>query len=118
MVSFRTFYYGFPICRVLIFSAVVCCCADSRTSSIATAEPPSTLTLKSTKQQTRIIMTDKRVTMIKPVVGKVKSPAYALPESDFVYGIESKLDKEGAGEGEEQSALCILIQTSPFTIAT
>jgi hypothetical protein len=56
--------------------------------------------------------------MIKPVVGKVKSPAYALPESDFVYGIESKLDKEGAGEGEEQSALCILIQTSPFTIAT
>jgi hypothetical protein len=53
--------------------------------------------------------------MIKPVVGKVKSPAYALPESDFVYGIESKLDKEGAGEGEEQSALCILIQTSPFT---
>ena len=38
-------------------------------------------------------MADKRVTMIKPVVGKVKSPSYALPESDFVYGIESKLDK-------------------------
>lgn len=36
--------------------------------------------------------------MIKPVVGKVRSPAYALPENDFVYGIESKLDKEGAGE--------------------
>jgi len=36
--------------------------------------------------------------MIKPVVGKVKSPAYALPENDHVYGIESKLDKEGAGE--------------------
>lgn len=46
-------------------------------------------------------MADKRVTMIKPVVGKVKSPAYALPDNDFVYGIESKLDKEGAGEGEE-----------------
>ncbi|KAL7527159.1 hypothetical protein ACHAXR_001830 [Thalassiosira sp. AJA248-18] len=43
-------------------------------------------------------MADKRVTMIKPVVGKVKSPAYALPDNDFVYGIESKLDKEGAGE--------------------
>lgn len=43
-------------------------------------------------------MADKRVTMIKPVVGKVKSPSYALPEDGFVYGIESKLDKEGAGE--------------------
>ena len=40
--------------------------------------------------------------MIKPLVGKVRSPAYALPENDFVYGIESKLDKEGAGEGEKQ----------------
>ena len=39
--------------------------------------------------------------MIKPVVGKVKSPSYALPDDDFVYGIESKLDKENAGEGEE-----------------
>jgi hypothetical protein len=46
-------------------------------------------------------MSDKRVTMIKPVVGKVKSPSYALPDDDFVYGIESKLDKENAGEGEE-----------------
>ena len=36
--------------------------------------------------------------MIKPVVGKVKSPSYALPDNSFVYGIESKLDKEGAGE--------------------
>ena len=43
-------------------------------------------------------MSDKRVTMIKPVVGKVKSPSYALPDNSFVYGIESKLDKEGAGE--------------------
>lgn len=43
------------------------------------------------------------MTMIKPVVGKVKSPAYALPANDFVYGIESKLDKEGAGEGEDQN---------------
>lgn len=48
-------------------------------------------------------MTDKRVTMIKPVVGKVRSPAYALPENDFVYGIESKMDKEGAGEGERNT---------------
>ena len=46
-------------------------------------------------------MPDKRVTMIKPVVGKVKSPSYALPDDDFVYGIESKLDKENAGEGEK-----------------
>lgn len=37
--------------------------------------------------------------MIKPVVGKVKCPSYALPDNDFVYGIESKLDKENAGEG-------------------
>jgi len=47
-------------------------------------------------------MAEKRVTMIKPVVGKVKCPSYALPDNDFVYGIESKLDKEGAGEGESQ----------------
>lgn len=46
-------------------------------------------------------MADKRVTMIKPVVGKVKSPSYALPENQFVYGmVQSGLDKEGAGEGE------------------
>ena len=43
-------------------------------------------------------MTDKRVTMIKPVVGKVKSPSYALPDDDHVYGIESKIDEENAGE--------------------
>ncbi len=43
--------------------------------------------------------------MIKPVVGKVRSPAYALPENDFVYGIESKLDKEGAGEGKKQVSI-------------
>jgi hypothetical protein len=45
-------------------------------------------------------MSNKRVTMIKPVVGKVKSPSYPLPDNDFVYGIESNLDKENAGEGE------------------
>ena len=44
------------------------------------------------------MMTDKRVTMIKPMVGKVKSPSYSLPDNDFVYGIESQLDKENAGE--------------------
>jgi len=43
-------------------------------------------------------MTDKRVTMIKPVVGKVRSPSYALPDDDHVYGIESKIDEENAGE--------------------
>lgn len=43
-------------------------------------------------------MTDKRVTMIKPVVGKVKSPSYALPDDDHVYGIESKINEENAGE--------------------
>ena len=43
-------------------------------------------------------MADKRVTMIKPVVGKVKSPSYPLPDDDFIFGIASKLDKEGAGE--------------------
>lgn len=36
--------------------------------------------------------------MIKPVVGKVKSPSYALPDDDHVYGIESKIDEENAGE--------------------
>lgn len=41
----------------------------------------------------------RRVTIIKPTVGKVKSSSYSLPDSDFVYGIESKLDKEGAGKG-------------------
>ncbi len=43
---------------------------------------------------------NRRVTMIKPTVGKVKTSAYALPDGDFVYGIESKLDMEGAGDGE------------------
>lgn len=38
--------------------------------------------------------------MIKSVVGKVKSAQYALP--DIVYGIESKIDKEGAGKGESR----------------
>ena len=42
---------------------------------------------------------NKRVTMIKHTVGKVKPSAYALPGDDFVYGIESKFDKEGAGNG-------------------
>ena len=47
--------------------------------------------------------------MIKPVVGKVKSPSYALPDNDFVYGIESKLDKENAGEGGLLVCLCSLL---------
>ena len=43
---------------------------------------------------------NRRVTMTKHIVGKVKASAYALPNDDFVYGIESKLDNEGAGAGE------------------
>ena len=43
---------------------------------------------------------NRRVTMTKPIVGKVKASAYALPDHDFVYGIESKHDNEGAGAGK------------------
>ena len=49
---------------------------------------------------------NRRVTMTKHIVGKVKTSAYALPNDDFVYGIESKLDNEGAGAGEGN--ICIL----------
>jgi len=42
---------------------------------------------------------NRRVTMTKHIVGKVKTSTYALPDTDFVYGIESKLDNEGAGAG-------------------
>lgn len=49
---------------------------------------------------------NKRVTMIKNTVGKVKSSAYALPDTDFVYGIENKFDKEGAGKGETNLLCC------------
>ena len=42
---------------------------------------------------------NKRVTMIKHVVGKVRSSSYRLPEDDFVYGIANKIDHEGAGQG-------------------
>jgi len=38
--------------------------------------------------------------MIKPVVGKVKTPSFSLPTEDHVYGIESKPDVENAGEGK------------------
>ena len=43
------------------------------------------------------------------VVGKVKCPSYALPDNDFVYGIESKLDKENAGEGACFVRVCVLL---------
>ncbi|KAL7448076.1 hypothetical protein ACHAWC_000332 [Mediolabrus comicus] len=62
---------------------------------------------------------NKRVTMIKSVVGKVKSAQYALP--DIVYGVESKLDKEGAGKVIETwaeakpSPLPISMQSFPAT---
>ena len=42
---------------------------------------------------------NKRVTMIKHVVGKVLSSSYRLPEDNFVYGIANKIDHEGAGQG-------------------
>lgn len=48
---------------------------------------------------------NKRVTMIKSVVGKVKSAQYVLP--DIVYGVESKLDKEGAGKGENSRTILV-----------
>ncbi|KAL7490618.1 hypothetical protein ACHAWT_000416 [Skeletonema menzelii] len=62
---------------------------------------------------------NKRATMIRPVVGKVKSAQYALP--DIVYGIESKMDKEGAGKVieswsvAEPSPLPISMQSFPAT---
>ena len=43
---------------------------------------------------------NKRVTMIKHVVGKVRSSSHCLPEDDFVFGIANKLDQEGAGQGK------------------
>ena len=43
---------------------------------------------------------NRRVTITKNLVGQVKTSAYALPDNDFVYGIESKLDPEGAGNGK------------------
>lgn len=64
---------------------------------------------------------NKRVTMIKSVVGKVKSAQYALP--DIVYGIESKIDKEGAGKGEpllffqSRDLLPYSLQHFSFTLA-
>lgn len=48
---------------------------------------------------------NRRVTITKNLVGQVKTSAYALPDDDFVYGIESKLDPEGAGNGK----ICNLI---------
>ena len=53
---------------------------------------------------------NKRVTMIKSVVGKVKTAQYALP--DIVYGIESKIDKEGAGKGKPSILLPIEVSLS------
>lgn len=43
---------------------------------------------------------NRRVTITKNLVGQVKTSAYVLPDNDFVYGIESKLDPEGAGNGK------------------
>ncbi|EED87567.1 predicted protein, partial [Thalassiosira pseudonana CCMP1335] len=53
----------------------------------------------------------RRVTMIKPTVGKVKTSAYALPDNEFVYGIESPLDKEGAGKAQYRSLVSKVIQS-------
>ena len=43
---------------------------------------------------------NKRVTMIKHVVGKVRSSSHCLPGDDFVFGIANKIDQEGAGQGK------------------
>ena len=60
---------------------------------------------------------NKRVTMIKSVVGKVKSNQYALP--DIVFGIANKMDLEGAGKGEVffslRSLSLLCSQSLPFT---
>ena len=45
---------------------------------------------------------NRRVTITKNLVGQVKTSAYVLPDNDFVYGIESKLDPEGAGNGKRE----------------
>lgn len=41
---------------------------------------------------------NRRLTMIKHIVGKVRSPSYTLPSEDFVFGIPNQIDKEGAGK--------------------
>lgn len=44
---------------------------------------------------------NKRVTIIKHLVGKVRSPGYSLPgdrDESFAYGIRNKADEEGAGK--------------------
>lgn len=44
---------------------------------------------------------NKRVTIIKHLVGKVRSPGYSLPgdqDDSFAYGIRNKPDEEGAGK--------------------
>lgn len=51
------------------------------------------------QQHVPLKMPKKRVTMIKHVVGKVKTTSYTLPEDPkFVYGIPNKMNEYGAGD--------------------
>ena len=51
------------------------------------------------QQHVPLKMPKKRVTMIKHVVGKVKTTSYTLPEDPhFVYGIPNKMNEVGAGD--------------------
>ncbi len=43
----------------------------------------------------------KRVTMIKHMVGKVRTTSHSLPEGSFVFGVANKYDEEGAGKGKQ-----------------
>ena len=43
----------------------------------------------------------KRVTMIKHMVGKVRTTSHSLPEGSFVFGVANKYDEEGSGKGEQ-----------------
>jgi hypothetical protein len=40
-----------------------------------------------------------RKTLIKHMIGKVRTSHYLLPEDHFVFGIANKLDREGAAQG-------------------
>jgi hypothetical protein len=40
-----------------------------------------------------------RKTLIKHMIGKVRTCHYSLPEDRFVFGIANKLDREGAAQG-------------------
>jgi hypothetical protein len=58
---------------------------------------------------------NKRVTMIKHIVGKVRTAGYALPDDNnpsFTYGIPNIVDSEGAGEVQNWTEHSIPIKKS------